>query len=245
MGHTETPQLRRSLGFWSLLAYGVGDMLGAGIYALVGRVAGIAGSLAWFSFAIAMLAATLTACVYAELATRFPKSGGAAHYCDQVFRRPSLSIVIGWLVLCSGLVSMATSSRAFAGYLYELSGGIPHIVAICGFLFIVGTVTYRGIRESSAMNILCTTIELSGLLLVLSSGLILLFGGSAPESPTPAPSPESAMGSITALLILQGAGLAFFACIGFEDIANVTEEVKSPERTVPRALLSAMAVVSL
>ena len=108
MNDSSAPSLQRTLGFWSLLAYGVGDMLGAGIYALVGKVAGVSGTLAWVSFGIAMVAATLTAAVYGELATRYPKSGGAAYYCDIAFRKPALSIVVGWLVFCSGLVLLAT-----------------------------------------------------------------------------------------------------------------------------------------
>ncbi|NUM55621.1 MAG: amino acid permease [Candidatus Hydrogenedentes bacterium] len=241
MSSAEPPHLERTLGFWALLAYGVGDMLGAGIYALVGKVAGLSGMLSWMSFAVASVAATLTACVYAELATRFPQSGGAAYYCERAFRKPALSVFIGWLVLCSGVVSMATSSLAFAGYLTKLVEPLPAPVAVCGFLFVVGTIAIRGIRESSTSNIICTMIELSGLLIVVTTGLALFFGGGPPKIELATPPPE--VTTWAPLLILQGAGLAFFACIGFEDIANVAEEVKKPERTIPTALLSAMAIV--
>lgn len=235
-------QLRRSLGFWALLAYGVGDMLGAGIYALVGKVAGVSGTWAWASFGIAMAAATLTALVYADLATRYPRSGGAAYYCERAFGRPAISLFIGWLVLCSGLVSMGASSLAFAGYLHELFPGIPNKPAAFGFLTAVGIITIRGIRESSAANIVCTMIELSGLLLVIVTGLALIFGAGANEAHANASAAAAA--PVTALMVLQAAGIAFYACIGFEDIANVAEEVKSPEKTIPAALVSAMVVVS-
>jgi len=244
MPENEPAQLRRTLGFWALLAYGVGDMLGAGIYALVGKVGGIAGTWAWVSFAVAMLAAGLTAAVYAELATRFPRSGGAAHYCGQAFRRPGISIVVGWMVLCSGLVSMATSSRAFAGYLKELAPAVPNSAAIFAFLLVVGIITYRGIRESSTANIICTTIELSGLLLVVTTGLIFIFGNGAATVETNV-SPPVTVSTITWIMVLQGAGLAFYACIGFEDMANVAEEVKTPERTLPAALLLAIGIVAV
>lgn len=233
--------LRRTLGFWALLAYGVGDMLGAGIYALVGKVAGIAGAWAWASFALAMIAATLTACVYAELATRFPQSGGAAYYCERAFKKPALSVFIGWLVLCSGVVSMATSSLAFAGYFNKLGVAVPVPLIVCAFLFVVGTIAIRGIRESSTSNMICTAIELSGLLIVVVTGLMIAFGNKMGAEPVQTVSAETV--SWLPILILQGAGLAFFACIGFEDIANVAEEVKDPERNIPRGLLSAMVVV--
>ena len=245
MPSDESAHLKRTLGFWALLAYGVGDMLGAGIYALVGKVAGYAGHLAWVSFALAMLAATLTACVYAELASRYPRSGGAAYYCDRAFRRPELSIFIGWLVLCSGLVSMATASRAFAGYLTELVPALPFTVGVCCFLLLIGAIAFRGIRESSTSNIVCTSIELTGLLIVIVTGLSFIFGSGAPQ-PGPAVTAEAAEATAwLPVLILQGAGPAFFACIGFEDVANVAEEVKSPEKTIPRALLGAMAIVGI
>ena len=233
--------LHRTLGFWALLAYGVGDMLGAGIYALVGKVAGIAGAWAWASFALAMVAATLTACVYADLATRFPQSGGAAYYCERAFKKPALSVFIGWLVLCSGVVSMATSSLAFAGYFNKLGVSVPVPLIVCAFLFVVGTIAIRGIRESSTSNMICTAVELSGLLIVVITGLVIVFGGKSVAEPVSSVATEPA--TWLPILILQGAGLAFFACIGFEDIANVAEEVKDPERNIPRGLLSAMLVV--
>ena len=107
MTDNESITLRRSLGFWALVFYGVGDILGAGIYALIGEIAGVAGTASSSAFAVALGAAALTALSYAELGSRFPKSGGESNFCQQAFRSPGLALFVGWLVLCSGVVSAA------------------------------------------------------------------------------------------------------------------------------------------
>ncbi|MGB5548524.1 MAG: amino acid permease, partial [Polyangiales bacterium] len=101
MTQSQPAQLRRSLGFWALVFYGVGDILGAGIYALVGKVAGVAGSASWAAFGVALLVAGLTALTYAELGGRFPQSAGESFFTAQAFGRPALALLVGWLVLCS------------------------------------------------------------------------------------------------------------------------------------------------
>lgn len=231
--------LKRTLGFWALLAYGVGDILGAGIYALVGKVAGAAGDATWLAFGAAMGVALLTALSYAELASRFPRSGGAATFCREAFGAEWLALFIGWLVLCSGTVSMATVSRGFAGYLGLFLPGISLPVVVVAFLSLLGLINFRGIRESSGANILCTAIELSGLLLVAAAGAWFL---ARAGDPTPATGiPSAPAGPPVALpAILQGAALAFFALIGFEDMVNVAEEAHEPERNLPRAILGAV-----
>lgn len=112
-------ELKRTLGFWALTIYGVGDILGAGIYALVGKVAAEAGDRAWLAFGATIVIALLTALSYAELGGRLPRAAGVAYFCDYIFRMPSLALLMGYLVFASGLVSMATVSLAFAGYLRE------------------------------------------------------------------------------------------------------------------------------
>ncbi len=101
--------LKRSLGFWAIVAFGVGDILGAGIYALIGKIAGIAGAHSWLSFLVALIVAGFTAFSYAELSGRIPRSAGEAAFAEEGFRKPWLSLLVGWLVLCSGIVSMATA----------------------------------------------------------------------------------------------------------------------------------------
>lgn len=214
----------------------MGDILGAGIYALVGKVAGQAGGATWLAFGAATGVAILTALSYAELGSRFPKSGGAATFCREAFGTEWAPLFIGWLVLCSGMVSMATVSHGFAGYLGRFLPGLPLPVVVAAFLSLLGLINLRGIRESSGANILCTAVELSGLLVVVAAGAWFLLRAGAPPALEPFPR------AVPVPSILQGAALAFFALIGFEDMVNVAEEAREPEKNLPRAILAAVAV---
>jgi len=241
-GNAEAESLKRVFGLTTLVIYGVGDILGAGIYAVVGKIAGLSGSAVWISFLMAMGVAALTALSYAELGSRFPKSGGVAYFVQKAFRTDWLSILVGWLMFCTCLVSMATLSKAFSGYLTTFAPIIPAWVVILALFFGLGLINFRGMRESSGLNIFCTVLEVLGLLIViLASTFFLTSGGtSIGESATNIPVPSGeAMGWV---LIFQGASLAFYAFIGFEDIVNVAEEVKEPERNVPRAILLALGI---
>ncbi len=228
------------MGFWMLTAYGVGDILGAGIYALVGEIADVAGSLSWLSFLLAGIVAGLTGLSYAELGSRFPYSGGEAYFVQQALRRPWLSFLTGWLVFCSGLVSLAAIARAFADYASHLVPQVPESLLITFLVALLAFLAFVGIRISSSANAVCTTIESMGLLIVAGSACLWLLSSSpggdaaavvpAVEAPQPAGLRQA----------FQGAALAFFAFIGFEDMVNVAEEVHQPERTIPRALLTAL-----
>jgi len=232
------PQLRRSLGFWALVFYGVGDILGAGIYALVGKVAGVAGSASWAAFGIALFVAGLTALTYAELGGRFPRSAGESFFTEQAFRRPGLALLVGWVVLCSGILSLATVSVAFGGYMSGLLPGLPPSVTIVGILLLLAAINFRGMRESSTTNIIATMVELTGLLIVIVAGALFLGRDSSSGI---AQTIESGR-SVGWTEIASGAALGFFAFIGFEDMVNVAEEVKDPERNMPRAILLALCV---
>lgn len=235
------PPLRRSLGFWALVVYGVGDILGAGIYALVGKVAGMAGDASWLSFLMALVVATFTALTYAELGGRFPKSAGESWFAEQAFGSKRFALALGWVVLCSGVLSLATMSLAFAGYLTGLAPGVPVVAAVIAVLALLAFINFRGIRESSAANILATTIELAGLLIVVVVGALFLCktGAEAPAQP-PAPASTATWSSVA-----RGGALAFFAFIGFEDMVKVAEEVKDPERNMPRAILLSLFVTGV
>ncbi len=229
--------LPRVLGVGALIAYGVGDILGAGIYALVGEVAARAGSAAWLSFAIATGIAAFTALSYAELGSRFPRSGGEAWFVQRAFGREGPALFVGWLVLASGVVSSATVAWGFAGYVSALAPSVPEPAVVIGFLLGLALIAYRGMRESSFANIVCTLVEVCGLLLVVVAGLIFL-GGEVPAS---APAPEAAS-FVGWKRVLQGSAIAYFAFIGFEDLIKASEEARNPERAVPVAILVALAV---
>lgn len=227
-------KLNRVLGFWALVAFGVGDILGAGIYALVGKIAGVAGPYCWLAFAVAMVVAAFTALSYAELGSRFPKSGGEATFTHEAFHSGGFTLLIGWLVLFTGIVSTATVAKACAGYLGVFIPGISKPIVIIVFLMILMGIAMWGMRQTSIANIICTAIELTGLLVVIFVGLRWIAG-----SPEPVDS-VTAITEFSWTPILYAAALAFYAFIGFEDMVNVSEEVAFPERDMPKAILTAL-----
>ena len=167
---TPAPSLARTLGLAALVVYGIGDMLGSGIYALIGKVAGTMGNAIWLAFLASMVAAVLTALSYASLGSRYPRAAGAAYVAHRAFRRPFLSYMVGLAVMASGLTSMGVQSRAFSDYFSALVPGIPAPVLILGFIGMLTVVNFWGIRESAWLNAVCTTVELSGLLIVIAVG---------------------------------------------------------------------------
>ncbi len=130
MDQTEADSLKRVFGLPTLVIYGVGHILGAGIYTVIGKIAGVLGGLVWASFAIAMIVAALTALSYAELGSRFSQSGGVAAFVQRAFRTDWLSTLVGWLMFCTCIVAMATLSRAFAGYFNAFAPAIPAWIII-------------------------------------------------------------------------------------------------------------------
>lgn len=247
MPHSEESQhndrgLKRSLGFWALVAFGVGDILGAGIYALIGEIAAIAGHASWIAFATALIVASLTALSYAELGSRFPKSGGESYFCQQGLGSRNLALIVGWLVLCSGIVSMATVARAFSGYFLEIFNNTsPSALSLVAavFLLAIAMINFWGIRQTSFLNIIFTIIETSGLIIILIVGYVFLSGSTGQNASSV---PAAATESVGWTAIFQAGALAFFAFIGFEDIVNVAEEVKKPRRTLPLAILVSVVV---
>jgi len=232
------PELHRSIGRFQLFAYTLGGMLGAGIYGLVGRAAGDLGNAVWLGFAVAMVAALLTGLSYASIGSRYPRAGGAAYVTQRAYGMRLLSWMVGLAVMASGLTSVATQSRVVAANLLSLFPlGAPPVVVALGFLLLVAGVVFRGIRESMAVNVLCTLVEFCGLVFIIVVG-IPYWGG---VDLLVTPSPEG----ISASLLLSGAILTFFAFIGFEDSLNVAEECKDAARTVPFGIVGAMLAATV
>ncbi len=241
------PALTQTIGGWQIMFYGLGSMLGAGIYALIGKAASSLGNAVWLAFLMAMIGAMLTGLSYACVGGRYAKAGGAAYATQRGLRKPLLSYVVGIAVMMSGLTSMATGSQAIIEQLPKLFGWVVDPMAVkfgsIGVVFLVGCVIYRGIRESMGLNILCTVIEATGLIFIIAVGVRYWGGVNYLESAgdTVAGGPGS---GITLALIMQGAVLTFYSFIGFEDILNVSEEVKNPSRNVPFGLIGAMVLAT-
>ena len=231
-------QLKRSLGTFALIIYGIGDILGAGIYVLIGKVAGAVGPACWLSFVISFFVASVTGLTYAELGSRFPRAAGESIYSLKAFRKKSLSYLVGFLVLVSGMVSMATVAHGFSGYVHAVIPEIPDYLIILAFLLVLAMINFWGIKQSSITNIICTIIEVTGLVIVIIAGM-QYFGEVDYLSVLPAE------GVSIHVALLQGGILAFYAFIGFEDIVNVAEETQDPSKTIPRAIIVALIVTSV
>ncbi|MFT3730146.1 MAG: APC family permease [Hyphomicrobium sp.] len=240
-GSDGTPHLRRSIGTTQLALYALGSMVGSGIYGLIGKAAGEAGSAVWLSFLIALVAALLTSLSYASLGSRYPRAGGAAYVTDRAFGWPALSFTIGLALVASGLTSIATQSKIFGAIIADLAGweAASSTAIAVGFPLILSGIVFRGIRESMWVNVVCTLMEVSGLLIVIASGLS--YWGTIDYFEIPPDRVDFGLG----VVVLQASVLAFFAFIGFEDAVNVAEECRDPERTIPRGLVIATVAAAV
>ena len=232
--------LRRAISRRLLLLLVVGDVLGAGIYALVGQVGARTGGAIWTAFVVALGLALFTACAYAELVTKYPRAAGAALYVNRAWQRPLLTFLVAFTVMSSGLTSAATLSRAFGGDYMSAFVDAPTVPVALIFLALVALVNFRGIAESMRLNVLFTSIELTGLLLVVVVGLAAIADGGAGIDAGRALDLRG--GGSVVLAIMGGAGLAFFALIGFEDSVNLAEEAKHPTRDFPFALFGGLLI---
>ncbi len=248
----EPPTLRRSLSLPLTVFYGLGTILGAGIYSLIGEVAGSAGMYAPLAFVIAAVIAAFTGLSYAELSSRYPRSAGEAVYVQQGLGWPPLSTTVGLLIVFAGVVSSATLANAFVGYVQKLAILLssPQFVADAWYLgrvpimvtaiLLLGGLALWGIRESVTVASIMTVIELGGLVLI-----IFVNGGALADLETrwrelvPPPDLDVWHG------IFIAAFVAFYAFIGFEDMVNVAEEVKDAPRNLPRAIIIAIVVSAL
>ncbi|MEV7631017.1 APC family permease [Microbacterium sp. NPDC089318] len=224
-----------------LFAFILGDVLGAGIYALMGVLSENAGGMLWAPLVIALLLALLTAGSYAELVTKYPRAGGAAVFAERAFRSPLLSFLVGFSMLAAGVVSAAGLAIAFSGDYLATFIDVPAIPAAMVFLVLIGLLNARGIRESMGTNLVMTAIELTGLVIVIVV-VALFVGGGGGDLGRAAELPE---GVGVAGAVLGGAIVAYYSFVGFETSANVIEEVRTPSRVYPRALFGALVTAGI
>lgn len=233
-------KLKRDIGLVALALYGIGDILGAGIYGLIGKAAGQMGNAVWLAFATSMVVAMLSGLSYAAVGSRFPKAAGAAFVTHKAFGKTWLTYVVGLCALASGLTSMAAASRVFSGYMQAYVPNMATELLIVLFALVLGLIVLKGIKESIWANSICTIIEVSGLLIIIILGITSI----GKVDYLDATSAVNVSGELAPSLILSGAVLTFYSFIGFEDILNVSEEVKDPKVTVPRGLIIAIIASS-
>ncbi len=238
-GWFDTP-LHRGISPRMLTLFIIGDVIGGGIYALVGVIAGEVGGAMWAPFLLAFLLAMLTAGAYAELISKYPRAGGAAVFVQRAYRSNALAFVAGVAVLCSGLTSAASLATAFGGNYFQELVSAPQLLVSLLFVGVVALVNLRGVTESVRVNLAFTLIEVVGLLLIVGIALSVIFGGSGEADPSRAL--DFKAGDTVFALVLSGAALAFYAFVGFEDSANMAEEVQDPSRAYPKALLTGLLV---
>lgn len=244
----DATELKRVMGPGLLLLFIVGDILGTGVYALTGQVANEIGGAAWAPFLVAFAIAMITAFSYLELVTKYPQAAGAALYTHKAFGIHFLTFIVAFTVMCSGITSASTASRAFAANLvigFGLDSDNTDLVMIIAlaFMALCAAINFRGVAESVKANIVLTCIELSGLLLVIFVGFYALFAGKTDFSRTmifDSPSDKSAFLAVTA-----ATSLAFFAMVGFEDSVNMAEETHDPVRNFPRMMISGIGMTGL
>ncbi|KNX41549.1 putative amino acid permease YhdG [Roseovarius tolerans] len=224
--------LKRRIGLGLLTAYGVGVMVGAGIYVLVGAVVAEAGIWAPLAFVLAGVIAAPTALSYAEFSTRLPEAAGEAIFVAKGLNLPWLGTAVGLAIVAAGAISAAAVLRGGVGYLGAVTG-LPFTSSVVVLGLALMAVAIAGVLESLALAALFTVVEVAGLAMVVFAGF------------TAVPAPDWQVGGdLVWSGVMAGAVLAFFAFIGFEDIVNMAEEVREPERILPRAILLSLVITS-
>ncbi|MGW6459968.1 APC family permease [Streptomyces sp. NPDC055078] len=233
--------LKRAIGPKLLILFVIGDILGTGIYATTGKVAGKVGGALWLPFVIGFAVALLTAASYVELVGKYPKAAGAALYTQKAFKVPFLTFIIAFMVMCSGLSSASAAARAFSGdYFQEFTDAIPATLLAILFILVLAALNLRGVSESVKTNVVLTIVELTGLAIVLAVGAWAVLSGDG--EPSRLTEFEAGGGYALFTSVLGATALGFFAFVGFEDSVNMAEETKDPVRTFPRAIFLGVGV---
>lgn len=235
----EKPTLNRSVSFSQLFLFGLGTIIGGGFYALLGKIAGFAGIYTPFSFLLAGLIAMFSAFSYAELSSRYPYSAGEARYMENAFRIPWLTKTTGWLVVATGVVSSATLVLASAGFLYDITGLTIFLGVIAVALFL-GAVAGIGIRLSMSMIVIITLIEVGSLAFILWNTTDIIGDAATRWTEYIPPMDVSILGGV-----LGGTLIAFYAFIGFEDMVNISEEVRRVRDHMPWAILGSLIISTI
>ncbi len=230
------PQLKRHIGTFEAVFYGLGIIIGAGIYVLIAPVAGFAGNAVWLSFLLAAVLATFTGLSYAELGSMFPKAAAEYVYIRHAYKNHLFAFMLGWLIIFTGMISISAVSLGFTGYFADLFGvteeaskSIVPMISI-GLIALMGFVNFLGIKETSRTNIFMTSIVILGLLIIIALGVGNFGSVDYFEMP------KGLNG------VFVAASLIFFAFLGFEEIVNVAEETRRPTRVLPKAIILVVVI---
>ncbi len=224
--------LERKIGLLGLTASGVGMILGAGIYALIGNAAGVAGNPVWVSFILGAFISSFTGLSYAELSSMIPRAAAEVSYAQEVFKGEMAPFLVGWIIVFTETVSTATVALGFSGYFRSLFGTPIDLISII-LIVLLSLLNFVGIEESSKLNIVFTLIEAAGLLMIILLSVPYLGRVDYLEAS------QGFQG------ILKASTLIFFAYLGFQDIVNLAEESKSPEKDIPRALILSVVITAV
>ncbi len=246
-------ELKRVMGPGLLLLFIVGDILGAGVYAVTGTMAGYVGGVLWLPFLLAFIVATMTAFSYLELVTKYPSAAGAALYTHKAFGIHFLTFIVTFAVACSGITSASTSAATLAQNFFgglEINGwidaapsdGVITAVAM-GFMVLLALINLRGVGESVKFNIVLTLVEMVALCIVIGVGFWVIAQGDADMGELVSFDDYQNMGFVFA--ITAATSVAFFAMVGFEDSVNMVEETKEPERIFPRTMLMGLGIAAV
>ncbi len=244
-----TPDLKRVMGPRLLLLFIVGDILGAGIYAVTGEMALEVGGVVWVPFIVAFAVATLTAFSYLELVTKYPQAAGAALYTHKAFGIHFVTFLVAFAVICSGVTSASTSSNllatnllaGFDGLGWQVPQGNTAVTLVAmGFMVLLAVVNLRGVGESVKFNVFLTLVEMSALVIVIAIGFWVMAQGDADLGRIVVFDSQSDRGLFLAVTVATA--IAFFAMVGFEDSVNMVEEVKDPMRIFPRVMLTGLGI---
>jgi basic amino acid/polyamine antiporter, APA family len=232
VAESTAPSLKREAGLFQVVAYGVGNIIGAGIYVLVGEAAGLAGGMIWLAFLIGAIVALFTGLSYAELSSMYPRAASEYVYLGRAYGNRLLSFLTEWTMLVTEMVAAAAVSIGFAGYLSS-EFSVPEIPVAVTLLAVLTFIAIGGVRASLRLNTLLSLVAIGGLAVVVFAGLGRLGTVSYTSSPN----------GLTG--VIGAAALVFFAYIGFDNMSNISEETREPEKTIPRGLLIAVGITTV
>lgn len=248
----EDTELKRVIGPKLLLFLIIGDIIGAGIFAITGKVAGQVGGAAWLPFLIAFVIATLTAFSYMELVTKYPHAAGAALYIHKAFGVHFVTFMVAFTVACSGITSAATSATLVGRNLLigfgQFIEGVPNtpeagMFAAIAIIVILALINLRGVGESVKFNLVLTIVSLGIMAVIIAIGFSAIATGHGDISRLvvfETPNDRSVFAAVT-----MGTAIAFFAMVGFEDSVNLVEETKNPNKTFPKIMLIGLGICAV